>query len=73
MVVTVGCENSATKTMYSELNTKIEQATRAFYFIGVKVTTLFSSIPFAILTLYNYFVSDLGDESYYLSVPVMYV
>ena len=61
------------KTIYTESNEKIEQVSRLLYFIAMKFTFPGVMLPDLIVTFYNYFVHDLGDQSYYLACPAMYV
>lgn len=59
--------------MYVTLNTKIEQMSRVFGFLLSKLVIAGIAPPTLILTLVNLFVYDLGAESYYLPVPMLYV
>lgn len=42
------------------------------YFIMAKMSVVGTVLPALMLTLVNYFVYDLRDESYFLPFPVMY-
>lgn len=65
------CSTSA--TIYIELNEKIELTCELLHLTIAKFTYIGVSIPQLLITGANYFVYDLKDESYYLTVPVMWV
>lgn len=65
--------NSATKKAALELHVKIERSTKIIYFAFMNITYPGVLIPALSLTIVNYFVLDLGDESYYLASPILYV
>lgn len=72
-LVVIGWDNSVSQAMYIELNKQIEQMSRLFHFIAMKISVPSTTIPALLLTLFNYFILDLGNESYYLASPMMYV
>lgn len=46
---------------------------RFFHLILTKLTVAAVVAPDVLITLGNYFIYDLGDESYFLSAPMMCV
>lgn len=66
-------ESSKMTLKYAELIEKIERMTGIFYFSLAKVSVSGSFLPAFLITVVNYFIYDLGDKSFYLTVPVMYV
>lgn len=56
-----------------ELNEKIERMSKLVYSIFVEASLVGLVIPPLLITLVNYFVYDLSEESYFLPTPVMYV
>lgn len=73
--IRLGMQNPITNEMYSEMysefNDKIEQMTKILYFVMLKLSLAGFSIPILAVTIGNYFLYDLGDESYILPCPVM--
>lgn len=61
------------RTMYMELTEKIERMSKLVYSIFVEASLVGLVIPPLLITLVNYFVYDLSEESYFLPTPVMYV
>lgn len=70
-VVSIGKVKSA-RTMYTELNERIERMTRTLYLIVVKVAWTVTIVPPLITSLVHFYVSDLGTESFELLCPTMY-
>lgn len=58
---------------YTKLNEKIEWASGWYYFLLVKFSSLGCMIPAVFLTIVNYTIYDMGDESYFLPLPIAYV
>lgn len=58
--------------MYLELNEKIERMSKFVYTIFVEASVAGLLIPTMLITLVNYFVYDLKDDSYALPTPVVY-
>lgn len=56
---------------YNKLNVKIERMSEFFHFILTKLTIIGIMTPSLIITIDNYFIYDLGDESYYISCPML--
>lgn len=59
--------------MYIALNLKIEQMSEFLDFFLSKVAIAGFLPPALLLTLVNYFVFDLGAESFYLPAPMLCV
>lgn len=66
-------DNQATATKYRQLHAKIEQMCRFFNITLVQITVPMFVLPVLFVTIFNYFILDLGDESFYLSSPISYV
>lgn len=60
------------KSIYSELNLKIEKMCDFIYFALVDVSLVGFLLPALLITLINYYVYDLNEESYLLPSPTMY-
>lgn len=58
---------------YRKLNEKIEWASECYYFLLVKFSTLGCMIPASCLTILNYAIFNMGDDSYFLPLPIAYV
>lgn len=61
------------KAKYIELNEKIERVSKILEFLLIKLTTAGAVLPSVIITIVDYFILDLGDESFFLPYPIMYV
>ena len=59
-----------TKAAALELHEKIERFTKLVHFAFIKITYPGVLIPALGLTGVNYFILDLGAESYYLASPI---
>lgn len=64
---------SKAQAMYAELNRNIELITELMYFAVVKLTPIGVMVPALIITVVNYCVYGLGNESFFLPIMVMYV
>ena len=73
LIICVGASDTALKIKFSELNEKIERISKLIHFILVKLTLAGVELPAFFITLINYFIYDLKDDSYYFSFPIMYV
>lgn len=65
-------ESSGVTLKYIELIAKIEQLTELFYLALPRVTVPVSFSPAFLVAVINYFVYDLGENSFYLLAPVKY-
>lgn len=59
--------------IYNEMNEKIERISKLVYTIFVEASIVGLVLPPLLITLVNYFIYDLKDESYFLPTPVKYV
>lgn len=64
-------QNSIAKTIYTEVNEKIERTTVNINFCLLKVSTTVSNVGSIITTEVNYFVHNMGDDSFELTLPQM--
>lgn len=69
--IPIGMHDSDLTTMYTQLNHNIERGSEIFHFICARITLACDVLPHLLLTIGNYFVYDLGDESYVLPFPLM--
>lgn len=56
---------------YRKLNEKIEQISELTHFGMIKLGAPLAMFPALPITVLNYFVYDLGDDSYFLPAPVV--
>ena len=56
---------------YIEIDKKIERMSELIYFVLIKICLLGAMLPALLMTTVNYFVYNLGEESFYLPAPVM--
>lgn len=68
----LNAESSNVTLKYVELIEQIERMTEVFYFALAKVSVSGCFLPAFLITVINYFIYDLGEKSFYLTVPVMY-
>lgn len=69
----IGLEHSPVSSeIYTELNEQIEFVSKILPYLVKSVVAALALFPL-ILTIVNYFVYDLGEDSYYLPCPIMYV
>lgn len=57
--------------MYYELIVNIERMSELTYIVLVKVSIVGIFQPYLIITIVNYFILDMENESFYLPYPVM--
>ena len=57
--------------MYTELNGKIEKISKLIYFATAQVSFVAAALPPLIISLTNYFVYDLQDDSFQ-EIQMMY-
>ena len=65
--------NPISKSKYCVLNSKIELASKIFNLFVVKFSMPGVVLPAFLLTIINYFMYNLGNDSYFLSLPIAYV
>lgn len=63
----------ATAATFIELHEKIERLCGLVAFSLVKISAPLFILPNLIVTISNYFMSNLGDESFLLPSPISYV
>lgn len=68
-----GSQNPIAEAEYIKINLNIEQISKIFNLLLTKLTTTGIILPCVIITAINYFIFDLGEDSFYLPIPVMYV
>lgn len=68
-----GATNPFTKAEYIRLNLKIERFSKIVHFVLVKLTTAGILLPISIVTIVNYSIFDLGENSFYMPCSIMQV
>lgn len=68
-----GMNNSIARWKYCNLINKIELLSEIYHFMVVKLTMPGVVLPAFLLTMINYFIYDLGNDSYFLPFPIVYV
>lgn len=66
-----GKNDRISKFMYDNVNRKVEQLSQILYILLVKLDIPGCVLPPFIATMVNYYIYDLGDESFYLGAPAM--
>lgn len=66
-------QSSKSTISYSKLIKNIELLSELIYLALVKVTIPCNMIPALLLSLFNYYVLDMDEASFYLPFPTMYV
>lgn len=67
----IDVHTSISRITYSELSQQIEWASELFFTVLMKISYPANMVPALVLTYVNYFVLDLGDDSFYLPFPTM--
>lgn len=65
--------NSDLWNSYEGVNMKIERISKALHFLITRFTVVGLMLPSLLYTIGNYFIYNLGPESYYLPCPLLYV
>lgn len=60
------------KAKYSKLNANIEHMCTLIHVVFNKFAATMLSAPALLISLANYYVFDMGDDSFYLQNPMMY-
>lgn len=58
--------------LYAKLSNKIERMSKIIYFIKIKIALPLNTLPSLLITIFNYYVLDMQDESFLLSFPILY-
>lgn len=61
------------KAKYGDLNAKIELMSKFLHFILTKLTVLGVMAPSTIISFMNYYLDDLGEDSFFLPISALYV
>ena len=69
--ISLGSLKAASKTIYIELNEKIERMSELAYLLMVQLTVPGVMFPALIITATNHFILDLGKESFFLPFFMM--
>lgn len=59
-----GLRSDQFATMYKQLSEKIERTSKLVHFAMAKLTMVAATLPPTIKTYVNYYVKNLGDESF---------
>lgn len=68
----IGCQHANLKSSYAELSEKIERMSKLLYFIQTKISVPANMLPPLLMTVVNYYILDMHDESFLLPFPSMY-
>lgn len=68
-----GWHESISRTMYAIINGKIEKVSKYLNMIQIKIIIPISILPSVITTIVNYYIFDLGSDSFILPFPMLYV
>ena len=72
--IEIGSKNDSTgSTVYADLIKKIERTSNLICTILVKCTSMGTVLPPLLGGFINYYINDLGDESFQNDAPLMYV
>lgn len=66
-------DNLIVESKLNKLNRKVERMSKIIYFIILKLTPATALLPTFFLTVFNHFIYDSNDQSYFLPFPLMYV
>lgn len=58
---------------YMTVNGKIEKMCKTLELVFVKISVAIPFIPTIMMSTVNYYVFDLGNESFFLPCPILYV
>lgn len=73
IIISIGIEqDDGLQTLYNGLNGKIERMCKWLYIAMIKVSIAGTMLPPLLITLVNYYIYDLGDESIQ-DIQMMYV
>lgn len=66
----LGLENPFSKSLYIEMNERIEKISKILYFTIIKVTLPALMIPNLVVSFFLYFSTDLENEAFILPFPI---
>lgn len=69
----VESDDAMLKAKYSELSENIERMSALIHVVFIKFIVPVLIVPAMLISLVNYYMFDMGDESFDLACPVMYV
>lgn len=69
----LGSQNANLKASYAKLSDKIEQITKLLYFVQIQISVPLNMLPPLLITLGNYYILDMQNESFVMPFPTMYV
>lgn len=69
----IGAQSAESIIMYEQLNQKIESMSKWLRFFMISMLYASAFIPIFCQSLFNYYVNDMGEESFKLTFPFMYV
>lgn len=67
--ISTGQTNPTSKRIYDETNEKIEKFTKTIYFVYIRLTIPGVVLPTAIISYFNYFTTDMGNDAFRLPFP----
>lgn len=67
----LGMLNSILASKYTKFSADVELGSEILYFMMTKLSVVGYIAPHLLLTIGNYFIYELGDESYVLPCPMM--
>lgn len=59
------------KPIFNQIDQQMDRMANITYFVGAKLSFLVIGTTDAIVTSVNYFIKDMGDESYFLASPLL--
>lgn len=66
-----GARDANSKAAYVKLNEKTEFTSKLIHFLFTRIAVAVIQLPVLIITLINYYINDLKEESYLLAFPIM--
>lgn len=65
----LGVENPASEKSFDQINEKFEKCTRIIHFLCIKVSFPAGMIPNFVISYFNYFKMEMGEEAFRLPYP----
>lgn len=66
-----GARDANSKAAYAKLNEKIEFTSKLIHLLFTRIAVTIVQLPVLIITLFNYYINDLKEDSYLLAFPMM--